>query len=200
MSLSTGLNTTTESIRFNTSGRKNKNTFSLICFLAFTVSRPSARMISDPKFDVIMIIADEKSTTLPRPSVNLPSSNIWRNKLNTWGCAFSISSKMNNRVRASPHRFGQLSPFFVSDVSRRRTNEAPDFTVPADDGVKLFISCLFGEIDRIGFERIFLFLRWLVLNIHEMRLNNASSRVNEVNREISCIQVNKRVQDSSTSL
>jgi len=43
-----------------------------------------------------MIIVLLKSTTLPKESVNLPSSKICKNMLNTSGCAFSISS--NNKT------------------------------------------------------------------------------------------------------
>lgn len=40
----------------------------------------------------MMMIVFLKSTVLPCPSVNLPSSSTWSRILNTSGCAFSISS------------------------------------------------------------------------------------------------------------
>ena len=45
-----------------------------------------------PMFEVMIRIVFLKSTVLPRPSVNWPSSNTCSSRLNTSGCAFSISS------------------------------------------------------------------------------------------------------------
>ena len=45
-----------------------------------------------PMFDVMMMIVFLKSTVLPSPSVNWPSSKTCSRMLKTSGCAFSISS------------------------------------------------------------------------------------------------------------
>ena len=45
-----------------------------------------------PRFEVMMMMVFLKSTVLPSPSVNWPSSNTCSRMLYTSGCAFSISS------------------------------------------------------------------------------------------------------------
>ena len=45
-----------------------------------------------PMFEVMMMMVFLKSTVLPRPSVNWPSSKTCNRMLKTSGCAFSISS------------------------------------------------------------------------------------------------------------
>ena len=52
----------------------------------------SFRKCSDPAFDVMMMIASDRYTRLPRPSVSHPSSNACRNTFSRLGLAFSISS------------------------------------------------------------------------------------------------------------
>jgi len=54
---------------------------------------PKSLTVLVPTFDVINITQFLKLTFLPCESVTWPSSNICKNKLNTSGCAFSISSK-----------------------------------------------------------------------------------------------------------
>ena len=69
--------------------------FSLSFELSMSLKKPNGSevLIDDPKLLVMIITVFLKSTTLPWPSVSLPSSRICNNILKTSGCAFSISSK-----------------------------------------------------------------------------------------------------------
>ena len=85
----------TSSILFKNSGLNVSLTADKIfSFLtSFSFPNPIAFVFNvDPAFDVIIIIVFSKLTTLPSESVSLASSNTCNNKLNTSGCAFSISS------------------------------------------------------------------------------------------------------------
>src|SRR3990167_7172329 len=60
--------------------------------LYFSLSFPEAKIIGEPKLEVIMITVFLNETTLPWPSVKRPSSKICKKRLKTSGCAFSTSS------------------------------------------------------------------------------------------------------------
>ena len=65
-----------------------------------------------------------KSTVRPWPSVRRPSSSSCSRRLKTSGCAFSISSQQQHRVRAPAHGLRELARLLVADVARRSADQA----------------------------------------------------------------------------
>ena len=80
---------------------------SILAFDPKPTPEPNSFNCLIPILEVMIIIVFLKSTFLPRPSVNCPSSSTCNNKLNTSGCAFSISS---NKIT----EFGFLLTFSVN--------------------------------------------------------------------------------------
>src|SRR4029077_7657878 len=63
-----------------------------------------------PRLDVMMMIVFLKSTVRPWPSVRWPSSRICSSVSNTFGCAFSISSKSTTETAFSRTAQGSHPP------------------------------------------------------------------------------------------
>ena len=102
-SLLSGLkNTCSSTLLMNSGGKAFLTAFSSTVFLLTAMFLPavlnptplpyssSSRL---PTLEVMMRIVFLKLTVLPLLSVSLPSSITWSRRLNTSGCAFSISSK-----------------------------------------------------------------------------------------------------------
>mmetsp|Transcript_61997 Transcript_61997/g.140273 ORF Transcript_61997/g.140273 Transcript_61997/m.140273 type:complete len:407 (-) Transcript_61997:1317-2537(-) len=87
---------TISSMRFKNSGRKLSR-IAAITLLRISSCRegsPAAsRILSEPMFEVKTMMQFLKLTRFPLLSVRRPSSRSWSIRLNTSGCAFSISSK-----------------------------------------------------------------------------------------------------------
>ena len=111
------------SIRFRNSGRKWARRASRIRFSISASDRSGSSTAWLPRLLVMMMTVFVKSTVRPWPSVRRPSSSTWSRALNTSGCAFSTSSKQDDRVRAATHGFGQLATLVVADVAGRRADQ-----------------------------------------------------------------------------
>ena len=76
-----------------------------------------------PMLDVMMMIVFLKFTRLPRPSVRWPSSNTCSRMLKMSGVRLLDFVEQHDGIRIALDLLGQLTAFFVADVSGRRADQ-----------------------------------------------------------------------------
>jgi hypothetical protein len=79
--------------------------------------------ISAPTFDVMMMIVLRKSILRPSESVILPFFENLQQQMHHVRVRLFDFVEKHHRVRPTPHRFGKLAALFVTDISRRRTDQ-----------------------------------------------------------------------------
>ena len=71
-----------------------------------------------------MMIVLRKSIFRPNESVIFPSSKIWSKQMHHVGMRFFDFVEEHDRVGPAPDGFGKLPAFLVTDVARRRADQA----------------------------------------------------------------------------
>ena len=97
---------------------------SVLCFCSKSNSCSKSANCRAPILEVMIMIVFLKSILRPRPSVICPSSNACSKRLNTSGCAFSISSNNTIEYGFLLTFLSQLTTFFITNVSWRCSNQS----------------------------------------------------------------------------